>query len=145
MGFFSFLGSFYTQIKFLSWLGHPPFFSLFTVACVSWYWVAVGRIEKKKTKTKTKTKKITRSLRIVGPRIPGRRFKKVNIHIFGLTKCTIYCEKCSCFCSCFSLCCLTTLIFQIKRIISSEKWCNYVVTFFFFFWKCQKFGSVGRR
>ena len=22
------------------------------------------------------------------------------------------------------------LIFQIKRIISSEKWCNYVVTFF---------------
>ena len=25
------------------------------------------------------------------------------------------------------------LIFQIKRIISSEKWCNYFVTFFFFF------------
>ena len=24
------------------------------------------------------------------------------------------------------------LIFQIERIISSEKWCNYVVTFFFF-------------
>ena len=23
------------------------------------------------------------------------------------------------------------LIFQIKRIISSEKWCNYFVTFFF--------------
>ena len=23
------------------------------------------------------------------------------------------------------------LIFQIKRIISSEKWCNYVDTFFF--------------
>ena len=28
---------------------------------------------------------------------------KVNIHI--LTKCKLYCEKCSCFCSCFSLCC----------------------------------------
>ena len=26
---------------------------------------------------------------------------------------------------------VTMLIFQIKRIISSEKWCNYVVTFFF--------------
>ena len=26
---------------------------------------------------------------------------------------------------------LAMLIFQIKRIISSEKWCNYVVTFFF--------------
>ena len=25
----------------------------------------------------------------------------------------------------------TVLIFQIKRIISSEKWFNYVVTFFF--------------
>ena len=25
--------------------------------------------------------------------------------VFGLTKCTIYCKKCSCFCSCFSLCC----------------------------------------
>ena len=37
------------------------------------------------------------------------------------------------------------LIFQIKRIISSEKWQNYVATFFFFFFKCQKFGSVGRR
>ena len=28
------------------------------------------------------------------------------------------------------LCAVTMLIFQIKRIISSEKWCNYVVTFF---------------
>ena len=27
---------------------------------------------------------------------------------------------------------VTMLIFQIKRIISSEKWCKYVVTFFFF-------------
>ena len=27
------------------------------------------------------------------------------------------------------LCAVTMLIFQIKRIISSEKWCNYVVTF----------------
>ena len=28
---------------------------------------------------------------------------------------------------------VTMLIFQIKRIISSEKWFNYVVTFFVFF------------
>ena len=26
---------------------------------------------------------------------------------------------------------VTMLIFQIKRIISSEKWFNYIVTFFF--------------
>ena len=30
----------------------------------------------------------------------------------------------------FFLFAVTMLIFQIKRIISSEKWCNYVVTFF---------------
>ena len=56
---------------------------------------------------------------------------KVNIHIFGLTKCTIYCEECSCFVPVF-LYAVTMLIFQIKRIISSKKWFNYVVTFFFF-------------
>ena len=35
---------------------------------------------------------------------------------------------------------LSMLIFQIKRISSSEKWFNYLVTFFFFC-KCQKFRS----
>ena len=92
-----------------------------------------------------KKKKNHKKSRNSRPSYP-RTTLKVNIHIFWLTKCTIYCEKCSCFCFCFSLCCLTMLIFQIKRIISSEKWCNYVVTFFFFFFKKgQKFGSVGRR
>ena len=57
---------------------------------------------------------------------------KVNIHIFGLTKCTIYCKKCSCFVPVF-LYAVTKLMFQIKRIISREKWFNYIVTFFF--WK----------
>ena len=77
---------------------------------------------------------------------PGyaRKTLKVNVHIFGLTKCTIYWEKCSCFCSCFSLCWLTMLIVQIKRIISSEKWCNYVVTFFFFFFLKMPKIWVGR-
>ena len=27
---------------------------------------------------------------------------------------------------------VTMLIFQIKKIFSSEKWCHYLVTFFFF-------------
>ena len=31
---------------------------------------------------------------------------------------------------------VTMLVFQIKRIISSEKWFNYIVTFFF--WKMTK-------
>ena len=34
---------------------------------------------------------------------------------------------------------VTMLIFQIKRIISTEKWCNYDI----FFWKIPKIG-VGR-
>ena len=32
---------------------------------------------------------------------------------------------------------VTMLIFQIKRIISSEKWFHYVVTFFFVFEKAN--------
>ena len=35
------------------------------------------------------------------------------------------------------------LIFQIKRIISSEKWFNYIVTFFFFFENAKKI-NLGR-
>ena len=74
------------------------------------------------------------------PCYPRMTFK-VNIYIFGLTKCTIYCEKnVPVFVPVF-LYTVTVLIFQIKRIISSEKWCNYVVTFLFC--KCQIFGSVG--
>ena len=32
------------------------------------------------------------------------------------------------------------LVFQIKRIISSEKWFNYVVTLFFFFKNAKNLG-----
>ena len=85
---------------------------------------SVGRIEKKQTKKKIHKKSQNRR-----PWYP-RTTLNVNIHIFGLTKCTIYCKKCSCFCSCFSLCCYYAH-FQIKRIILSEKWFNCLVTFFF--------------
>ena len=37
---------------------------------------------------------------------------------------------------------VTVLIFQIKRIISSEKRCNYVVPFLFFFFENAK--NLGR-
>ena len=87
---------------------------------------SVGRIEKK---PKKQNHKKSRNRRPWYPRMT----LKINIHIFGLTKCTIYCKKCPCFCSCFLLQMLSLymFIFQIKRIISSEKWFNYVVTFFF--------------
>ena len=80
-------------------------------------------------KKKNKQKKIHKKSQNRRPWYP-RTTLNVNIHIFGLTKCTIYCKKCSCFCSCFSLCCYYAH-FQIKRIISSEKWFNYLVPFLF--------------
>ena len=85
----------------------------------------VSRIEKKRPKKKNHKK--SRNGRPWYPRMT----LKVNIHIFGLTKCTIlYCKKCSCFVPVF-LYAVTKLMFQIKRIISREKWFNYIVTFFF--------------
>ena len=112
----------------------------------------------KKKNLKQKQNKKSRNRR---PWYPGMTLK-VNIYIFGLTKCTIYCKKCSCCFSCFfphyfnnnnfiylfylfiSIALLSyvqyfILIFQIKKIISSEKWFNYVVTSLcFFFLKMTK-------
>ena len=82
-------------VHFLN-LGHPPFFG-FSVECVSWCWV--GRSD---WKLKSRNRR---------PWYP-RMTLKVNIHIVGLTKCTMYCKKCSCFCACFSLC--SMLVSQIK-------------------------------
>ena len=74
----------------------------------------VGRIKKKKKFHK-------KSWRPWYPRV----MLKVNIHIFGLTKCTIYCKNAPVFVPVF-LYAVTMLIFQTKRIISNEKWFNYV-------------------
>ena len=81
---------------------------------------SVGRIEKKKTKKKNHKKSQNRRPWYV------RTTLKVNIHIFRLTKYTIYRKKCSCF-----FYAVTTLIFQMKIIFSSENWFNLVITFFF--------------
>ena len=70
----------------------PPSFS-FSVECISWFWV--GRSDWKKNQKKSRNRR---------PWYPKITLK-VDIYIFGLTKCTIYCKKCSCFCSCFALCC----------------------------------------
>ena len=59
---------------------------------------------------------------------------KVNIHIFGLTKCTIYCKKCFCFVPVL-LYALTKLMFQIKRLFF---FFNYIVTFFYLKTLCKK-------
>ena len=71
-------------------------------------------------KKKRKLKKITSSLGIGGPGTPGVTLK-VNIHILGLTKCTIYCKKKIPVLFPVFLYAVTMLMFQIKRTISSEK------------------------
>ena len=65
---------------------------------------------------------------------------KVNIHIFGLTKCTIYCKNVLVFVPVF-LYTVTMLISQIKRIISSEN--SLTTSLHFFSWKMPKIW-VGR-
>ena len=82
-------------------LGHPPFF-FFRLALNAFPDIGLGRQIKKKTKKKNHKKSQNRR-----PWYPSGMTLKVNIDIFGLTKCTIYsvCKKCSCFCSCCSLCC----------------------------------------
>ena len=74
--------------------------AIFSFAYRRMRFLILGRsVGLKKKKTKRNHKK-SRNRRPWYPRTT----LKVNIHIFGLTKCTIYCEECSCFCSCFSLC-----------------------------------------
>ena len=58
---------------------------------------------------------------------------KVNIHIFGLTKCTIKTVKNAPVFVPVFLYAVTMLIFQTKRIISNEKWFNYVDSLLFSF------------
>ena len=89
-------------------------------------------LQKKKNHTKSRNRR---------PWYP-RMTLKVNIHIFGLTKCTIYCKNVLVFVPVF-LYTVTMLISQIKRIISSEN--GLTTSLLFFLGKCQKSGSVGRR
>ena len=101
------------RIKFILYLrgvkeshlveGHPPFFLVKRRMHFLILGRSVGRIEKKKN-LKKKNHKKSRNRRRWCPRTT-LKVVKVNFHIFG----------------------------QIKRIISSENWFNYVVLFFFFF------------
>ena len=100
--------------------GHPLFFFVYRRMRFLILGRSVGL-------NKKKPKKNHKKFRNSRPWYP-RTTLKINIHILGLTKCTIYCEKCSCFCSCFFSMLLLCLFFRLKeRIISSEKWCDYVV------------------
>ena len=96
----------------------------------------LGRSVRLKGKTNKKNHKKSRRRRPWCPRMT----LKVNIDIFGLSKRSIYCKNVPVLVRVF-LYAVNMLNFQIKIIISSEKWCNYFVTFFFF-GKCQKIGSV---
>ena len=89
---------------------------------------SVGRIEKKNHE-KSRNRR---------PWYPGTTLK-VNFHIIGLTKCTICCKKMFLF---FSILLLWLFFRQIKRIIQSEKWFNYVINFFVFFENAKNLGRL---
>ena len=76
---------------------HPPFFFVYR----QMRFLTLGRSVRLKKKTLKKNHKKSRNSRPWYPRTTS----KVNSNIFGWTKCTTYCKKCSCFCSCFSLSC----------------------------------------
>ena len=80
-------------------------------------------------KKKTKNKKIIRSLGIGGPGTPGRR-QKLTFTYLDEKNAQHTVKNVPVFVPVF-LYAVTMLIFQNKRIISSEKRLNYVVTFFF--------------
>ena len=87
--------------------------------------LTLGRIEKKKPK-----KKITRSLGISGPGTPGRRQKSTFTYLDEQNaQHTV--KNVLVFVPVF-LYVVTMLNLEIKRIISSKKRLNYVVTLFFF-------------
>ena len=100
----------------------PLFFHLASNAFTDMGW-SVGL--KKKTKKRIHKK----SRRSWYPRV----MLKVNIHIFGLTKCTIKTVKNAPVFVPVFLYAVTMLIFQTKRIISNEKWFNYVDSLLFSF------------
>ena len=101
-----------------------PFFFSFPVECFSWYWVGLSDWKKKPKK------KIIRSLGISGPGTPGRRQKSTFTYLDEQNaQHTV--KNVLVFVPVF-LYVVTMLNFEIKRIISSKKRLNYVVTFFFF-------------
>ena len=97
-------------------LGHPQFFS-FSIKWVSWCWVCRSDWKKKRKKNHK-----SQNMRPWYPRmtlkvnIQNPQYIVKNVPVFVPV----------------FLYAVTMLIFQIKRIISSEKWFNYVITFFFF-------------
>ena len=113
-------------------LGCPPFFSLYRVECFSWYWV--GRLDwKKKPK-----KKITRRLGIGSPGTPGGRMTlKVNIHIFGFTKYTIYCKNDPGFVPVFLTMLLLCSFLRLKELFQVKNGLTKLLLFF-----CLKIAKI---
>ena len=84
---------------------------------------------KKRTPPPQKKKKNHKKSRNRRPWYP-RTTLKTNIHIFRLTKYTIYCKKFSCFCFCFSLCCYYKYsFFRLQQFFQVK---NGLTTSFFF-------------
>ena len=112
----------------------PLFFS-FSVKCVSWYWVSRSDWKKKLKKNHKKS----RNRRPWYPRMT----LKVNIHIFGLTKCAIYCKKMSLFLFLFFYMLLLCSFFRLKELFQVKNGLTTFSHFLIFFWNMPKIW-VGR-
>ena len=85
---------------------------------------SVGRIEKKNLKENHKKSRNSR------PWYP-RTTLKVNIHIFGLTKCTIYCKKMFMFLFLFFSMVLLSSFLRLKELLQVKNGVSTSLLFFF--------------
>ena len=114
----------------------PPFF--FRLASNAFPDIgSLGRIEKKNSKKKSQ---VVSEQRPCYPRMT----LKVNIYIFGLTKCTTYCTESFLFLFLFFSTLLLCSFFRLKELFQVKNGLSTSLLLLLFFWKCQKFGSVRR-
>ena len=112
-------------------LGHPPFFSFVQRRM---HFLILGRsVGLKKKNLKKNHKEVSEQKALVRQ----NDVKTVYIYIFGLTKCTIYCKKRSCFSLCRRL---YMLIYRLKELFQMK---NGLTTSLLFFSKMPKL-QVGR-
>ena len=97
-----------------------PLFFLFRV---KWRFLILGQSVGLKKKKLKKNNKKSQNRRPWYPRMT----LQVNIHIFGLKKCKIYCKKCTCCFSMLLLCSFFRLkeLFQEKNGLTMSVFCKF--------------------
>ena len=122
---------------FLFWWGHSAFF--FRLLIASNAFPDIGSpwsVGLKKKNLKKKKHKKSRNRRPWYPRMT----LKVNIYIFGLTKCTIYCKKMFLFLFLFFSMLLLCSFFRLKELFQVKSGLTASLLFFFLFENAKNLG-----